>query len=77
MHQGEVLSQFVVLFKNFERSLVVCSFLRLIFHIDLNINYSNFHFVDFLVRSTTLKVGALEVKRRISVKKAPLSLCPK
>ena len=43
----------------------------------LNINYSNFHFVDFLVRSTTLKVGALEVKRRISVKKAPLLLCPK
>ena len=43
----------------------------------LNINYYNFHFVDFLVRSTTLKVGALEVKRRISVKKAPLSLCPK
>ena len=43
----------------------------------LNINYYNFHFVDFLVRSTTLKVGALEVKRRISVKKAPLLLCPK
>ena len=43
----------------------------------LNINYYNFHFVDFLVRSTTLKVGALEVKRRISVKKAPLSPCPK
>ena len=43
----------------------------------LNINYYNFHFVDFLVRSTTLKVGALEVKRRISVKKVPLSLCPK
>ena len=31
----------------------------------LNINYYNFHFVDFLVRSTTLKVGALEVKRCI------------
>ena len=43
----------------------------------LNINYYNFHFVDFLVRSTTLKVGALEVKRRISGKKAPLLLCPK
>ena len=43
----------------------------------LNINYYNFLFVDFLVRSTTLKVGALEVKRRISVKKAPLLLCPK
>ena len=43
----------------------------------LNINCSNFHFVDFLVRLTTLKVGALEVKLRISVKKAPLSLCPK
>ena len=43
----------------------------------LNINYYNFHFLDFLVRSTTLKVGALEVKRRISVKKAPLLLCPK
>ena len=46
-------------------------------HLFLNINYSNFHLVDFLVWSTTLKVGALEVKRRISVKKAPLSLCPK
>ena len=46
-------------------------------HLCLNINYSNFHFVDFLVRSTTLTVGALEVKRRISVKKAPMSLCPK
>ena len=43
----------------------------------LNINYYNFHFVDFLVRSTTLKVGALEVKLCLSVKKAPLSLCPK
>ena len=43
----------------------------------LNINYYNFHFVDFLVRSTTLKVGALEVKRRISGTKAPLLLCPK
>ena len=40
-------------------------FLSLIFHIDFYIHCANFHFVDFLVRSTTLKVGALEVRRCI------------
>ena len=74
--KGESLHNLSYFSKTFKDLLWYAPF-KVIFHIYFNNHCSNFHFVVFLVRSTTLKVGALEVKRRISVKKAPLLLCPK